>query len=162
MENKTILEKEIDLIQSCISRMAQNSFVIKGWLITLVTVILALLPDKVDVKILCGVVIVATLCFWYLDAYFLRLERLYRWKYEWVITNRGNSLSHLYDLNPKNHEMWLLEKDNKPKKLPSIISVMFSESLVPLYAIIIVVAVAIIIYSALQGAPTNIAPIGTT
>lgn len=162
MENKTILEKEIDLIQSCISRMAQNSFVIKGWLITLVTVILALLPDKVDAKILCGVVIVASLCFWYLDAYFLKLERLYRWKYEWVITNRGKDLSHLYDLNPNNHEMWPLDKDNKAKKPPSILSIMFSKSLIPLYAIMIVMAVVIIIYSATQGVPIDTAPIVTT
>jgi len=162
MENKTILEKEIDLIQACISRMAQNSFIVKGWLITLVTVILALLPDKVDAKILCGVVIVATLCFWYLDAYFLRLERLYRWKYEWVITNRGNSLSYLYDLNPKNQEMWVMDKDNKAKKIPSIVRVMFSESLVPLYAIIIVAAMVIILYLAMQGLPVKMEPISAT
>ena len=48
--NQNVLEKEIDLIQSCINRMAQNSFVVKGWLITLVTVILALLPEKVDTR----------------------------------------------------------------------------------------------------------------
>lgn len=28
--NKDILSKEIDLIQGCINRMAQNSFLIKG------------------------------------------------------------------------------------------------------------------------------------
>ena len=158
MENKPILEKEIDLIQSCISRMAQNSFIIKGWLITLVTVILALLPEKVDAKILCGVILVATLCFWYLDAYFLRLERLYRWKYEWVITNRGNNCSYLYDLNPMNREMWLLDKKGKVKNPPSIIRVMFTKSLIPLYAIILVVAVSFILYSTIHEAPANIAP----
>lgn len=35
-ELKTVMEKEIDLVQGCISRMAQNSFVIKGWTITLI------------------------------------------------------------------------------------------------------------------------------
>ena len=29
-----IIHKEIDLIQSCISRMANNSFLLKGWLIS--------------------------------------------------------------------------------------------------------------------------------
>ena len=27
------IHKEIDLIQSCITRMAQNSFMIKGWFV---------------------------------------------------------------------------------------------------------------------------------
>ena len=32
------IHKEIDLIQSCISKMANNSFLIKGWLITLISI----------------------------------------------------------------------------------------------------------------------------
>lgn len=35
MKNEEVLVKEIDLIQSCINRMAQNSFIIKGWTISL-------------------------------------------------------------------------------------------------------------------------------
>ena len=62
-ERKTVMEKEIDLVQGCISRMAQNSFVIKGWTITLIAVALALLPEKFDVKLLCGISIVTTACF---------------------------------------------------------------------------------------------------
>ena len=38
------IHKEIDLIQSCITRMAQNSFMIKGWFVSIYAVILALLP----------------------------------------------------------------------------------------------------------------------
>lgn len=30
MNNEKILEKEIDLIQNCITRMGQNSFSVKG------------------------------------------------------------------------------------------------------------------------------------
>ena len=33
---------EIDLIQTCITRMANNSFLIKGWMISLIAVIIAL------------------------------------------------------------------------------------------------------------------------
>ena len=54
MENETsdakvpIIErhKEIDLIQSCINRMAQNSFQVKGWTVALFAVILALGPTS--------------------------------------------------------------------------------------------------------------------
>ena len=40
------IHKEIDLIQSCITRMAQNSFMVKGWFVSLYAVVLALLPEK--------------------------------------------------------------------------------------------------------------------
>ena len=132
-EKKEILEKEIDLIQACINRMAQNSFIVKGWTITLITVILALLPEKIDLRLLCAIVIVATVCFWYLDAFFLRTERLYRWKYEWVIANRPKSEEYCYDLNPYNEKMWLLDKDGKQRQAPTIRCIMFTKTLTPIY-----------------------------
>lgn len=81
MENETsdakvpIVErhKEIDLIQSCINRMAQNSFQVKGWTVALFAVILALLPEKVEStnKFFLGVVMLAvSVMFWYLDSFF--------------------------------------------------------------------------------------------
>ena len=47
------IHKEIDLLQSCITRMAQNSFMIKGWFVSCYAVILALLPEKVNMFLLC-------------------------------------------------------------------------------------------------------------
>lgn len=143
--NRNILEKEIDLIQSCVNRMAQNSFMVKGWLITLVTVILALLPENVNVRGVCIIVLLATFCFWYLDAFFLRLERLYRWKYEWVIAKRVESDKFYYDLNPMNRDMWLLPKTCIPKEAPSVVRVMFTKSLTPLYGMIVGVTLFIFI-----------------
>lgn len=143
--NQNVLEKEIELIQSCVNRMAQNSFMVKGWLITLVTVILALLPENVNVRGVCIIVLLATFCFWYLDAFFLRLERLYRWKYEWVIAKRAESDKFYYDLNPMNRDMWLLPKTCIPKEAPSVVRVMFTKSLAPLYGMIVGVTLFIFI-----------------
>lgn len=125
--------------------MAQNSFMVKGWLITLVTVILALLPENVNVRGVCVIVLLATFCFWYLDAFFLRLERLYRWKYEWVISKRAENDKFYYDLNPMNQDMWLLSKACIPKEAPSVVRVMFTKSLTPLYGMIIGVTLFIFI-----------------
>ena len=163
-EQKAVMIKEIDLIQGCINRMAQNSFVVKGWLITVVTVVLALLPNKININFLCVVIILATIVFWCLDAFFLRTERLYRWKYEWVIKNRISSDESEYDLNPDNAQMWMptmkkkkIEKiiNNKKKKVkeevevkrkkPWILRIMFTKTLWPLYCLIILFAVAILI-----------------
>ena len=47
------IHKEIDLIQSCITRMAQNSFMVKGWFVSIYAVILALLPEKINLFLLC-------------------------------------------------------------------------------------------------------------
>lgn len=130
MKNKEIMEKEIDLLQACINRMAQNSFLIKGWMISLVAVIIALLPEKigVDVRVLCVVAFVVTVCFWYLDAFFLRMETLYRWKYSWVIENRQSTLDFAYDLNPHNDKTWVGGSIE-----PNILKIMFSQTFLPLY-----------------------------
>lgn len=85
LNTTTILDKEIDLIQACINRMAQNSFMVRGWLITLIAVMLALLPESFNIRGLCIVGFAITICFWYFDTFFLRTEKLYRWKYDWVI-----------------------------------------------------------------------------
>ena len=42
---KDILHKEIDLIQGVITRMANNSFLLKGWIVSLIAVLLALTKD---------------------------------------------------------------------------------------------------------------------
>lgn len=130
MKNKEIMEKEIDLLQACINRMAQNSFLIKGWMISLVAVIIALLPEKigVDIRVLCAVAFVVTICFWYLDAFFLRMETLYRWKYTWVIENRQSTLDFAYDLNPHNDKTWVGGSIE-----PNILKIMFSQTFLPLY-----------------------------
>ena len=68
MNNEKILEKEIDLIQNCITRMGQNSFSVKGWLIALIIAIIALLSENVDIKFVCMIIIGLTGVFWILDA----------------------------------------------------------------------------------------------
>lgn len=130
---ENVLNKEIELIQACITRMSQNSFMVKGWLITLIAVVLALLPENFNIRGLCIVGLAITICFWHLDAFFLKMERMYRWKYDWVIKNRIKSELNFYDLNPYNSDMWLPNKEGIHKKEPIIISVMFSKTLCPMY-----------------------------
>lgn len=146
VQQNEILFKEIDLIQSCINRMAQNSFVVKGWTITLVAVVLALLPEKVDMWMLSIIGILATLCFWYLDAFFLKMERLYRWKYEWVIEKRANSDKFYYDLNPYNEKMWLPD-DKNPRKEPCVLEIMFTRTLIPIYIPLVFISLLFLIKS---------------
>ena len=128
-----MLYKEIDLIQSCITRMAQNSFVVKGWVITLVAACCALSSlNTSECKILFIFGALATILFWYLDAFFLKMERLYRFKYEWVIKYRMQKDEYTFDLNPYNKKMWLADK-----REPTIMEIMFSKTLLPMYFLLL-------------------------
>jgi len=60
--------KEVDLIQNIIKRMASNSFMIKGWTITLAVATLLLKDDNSKILI----AYIPLIAFWYLDSYFLR------------------------------------------------------------------------------------------
>ena len=83
-EVKEFMLKEVDIIQEIIKRMAHNSFLIKGWTITLVVATLLLKGNKAQAFI----TFIPLIGLWYLDAYFLRQERLYRKLYSWVVANR--------------------------------------------------------------------------
>lgn len=43
----SVIHKELDLIQGVIKKMETNSFMIKGWLISLITVTLALTKENI-------------------------------------------------------------------------------------------------------------------
>jgi len=133
MEDKLTLKeymlKEIEIIQDIIKRMAFNSFMIKGWAITLVVVTLLLKGTRFQVLI----AFIPLLVFWFLDAYFLWQERMYRELYNWVISNRLKTDEHLFDMNAYRF------KDNVQSKF----RIMFSITLGWFYGSI---AVLVIIY----------------
>lgn len=146
-----ILHKEIDIIQACITRMANNSFLLKGWYITLTSAILIFLfKQNFRIEIIGLYLFVITAVFWGLDAFFLKTETLYRWKYAWVIkerlkNNQDNlydlNPNNLYDLNPYNKSMWI-DADNKKDCL---INFIFSKTLFPLYGLPMLISAVILI-----------------
>jgi len=94
-ELKEFMVEELKIVQDIIKRMALNSFLIKGWTITLVVATLLLKGGKFQAFI----AFIPILVFWYLDAYFLWLERLYRRLYDWIRTNRLTTDEYLFDMN---------------------------------------------------------------
>ena len=79
MEQEKILH--LEFIQNIINRMNSNSFQIKEWMITIVSALLALYASSDNLTYIF-VAIVPTLLFWYLDAYYLQLERKFRGLYD--------------------------------------------------------------------------------
>lgn len=142
--DKEILHKEIDLIQGVINRMANNSFLLKGWLISLIAVILALSKDSIlskDLIYLTTTLILPVMIFWYLDAFFLHKEKCYRKLYEWVIQNRKTSDEHLYSLDYSRFK----------NQVKNIWNIMFSKTLFPFYGITTILLLAITIYNICHG-----------
>ena len=70
--------KHLELIQQAITRMANNSFLLKGWSVTLLAAILAIAASKEGLHKLVWIGFLPLVAFWLLDGYFLRQERLYR------------------------------------------------------------------------------------
>lgn len=131
------LHKEIDLIQGCINRMANNSFLLKGWLVSIIAVILALSPDELNKFIVAVTMILVTISFWYLDAFFLRTEKLYRKMYDWVLEKRREGKKDFqYDLNPHRFN----------NQVENIVKVMFSKTLKWFYGMILFLIVVVIVY----------------
>lgn len=75
--------KHLELVQGVISRMASNSFMLKGWAVTLVAGIFVLAGKDTD-KLYFLVAYVPIIVFWGLDGYYLLQERLYRSLYDKV------------------------------------------------------------------------------
>ena len=69
--------KHFDYLQSIISRMAANSFMIKGWTITIVSALLALAASNKE-PLYLYVTFIPIIIFGFLDAYYLQLERKFR------------------------------------------------------------------------------------
>ena len=65
------------MIQGVILRMANNSFLIKGWSISLTTAMLALAGGTKS-EIFCFISIIPVLLLWWLDAFFFYQEKKYR------------------------------------------------------------------------------------
>jgi len=82
-EAREDLRHHLKMIQDVVSRMAQNSFLLKGWTITLIAALFALAAAQQD-RTVVALGLVPTFGFWVLDAFYLRQERLFRLLYDSV------------------------------------------------------------------------------
>jgi len=138
MDNE-VLHKEIDLIQGVINRMASNSFMLKGWLISLIAVVLALSKDSLfscNAIFVCSILCFPILIFWYLDAFFLHREKCYRALYEWVIKNRMSTNENIYSLDFRPYQ----------KQVKSQFRIMFSHTIFPFYGLSFIILIIVILF----------------
>lgn len=127
MENKI---KHLEFIQTVITRMNQNSFQIKGWMITIVSALLALYASS-GKQIYILVAIVPTVIFWFLDTYYLQQERKFRGVYNDVA-----------GLSPEDSRVDVRDFEMPIQKYQCgtycYFNVLISRTILPLYGVVII------------------------
>jgi hypothetical protein len=121
-ENKL---KHLEFIQNVITRMNSNSFLIKGWTITLVSALFALAAKDANLNYVLITYAVIPV-FWLLDGFYISQERQYRDLYNEITAKGEDSID--FNMNAsdycKGNRTWLAG--------------VFSKTLIPFYGISIV------------------------
>ena len=77
------MQAHLAMIQGVVNRLAQSSFLLKGWSVVLVSALLAFAANSSE-ELVLYVALLPALAFWGLDGYFLSQERLFRALYDHV------------------------------------------------------------------------------
>ncbi len=126
--NETI--EHLELIQGVVNRMAQVSFILKGWTVTLVVALFAVVANSTDWRyVLFGLVPVCV--FWGLDAYYLRQERLFRYLYDKVRLGSTESTVPFFSMDTSIAEA----------SIASWWRTLFSKTLLGLYGTLVVITI---------------------
>lgn len=126
--------KHLEMLQNIIARLASNSFSIKGWAVALVAVLGGFAAKDSDPRFVFGLWLPA-FCFWGLDTYYLRQERLFRALYNDAV--RDDSKVPVYSMNTEPFR----------SKVPSLIKTAFSQTVVWLHLPILVFVLVLSSYA---------------
>lgn len=136
MENKV---KHLEMIESVIDRMGHNSFQLKGWAVTLMSIVGALSAKGSDKRfMLLG--LIPLIAFWFLDSYYLQLERKYRVMFEQVRTKDEADID--FDMNLKH-----VHYSEEDLKKVCFCNCMISSTEVIFYLVIAIAFVAVMVVS---------------
>jgi len=134
-----MIEKKLshlEMIQGIVNRLSQNSFLLKGWSVVLVSALFALAASNLKILFVYLAYFPAT-AFWILDGYFLWQERLFRALYDNVRSLKDEDIDFSMDTS--------IVKD----RVAPWIKVIFSKTLLIFHgtilgAIIVVMLIAIL------------------
>jgi len=114
--------KHLEFIQNIITRMNGNSFLIKGWAITLVSALFALAAKDANLNyVLISYIVIPV--FWILDGFFISTERQYRDLYNEIRIFDEENID--FDMNASRFKI------GDRKWINSI----FSKTLIPFYGV---------------------------
>lgn len=124
--------KHLEFIQKVVIRLAQNSYLLKGWTITLVAATFAL-SLTVTSAWLVVIALLPITAFSVLDAYYLRQEKLFREHYNNLMRHPNNIEAFSMDISPYQDDV------------DGIVKILFSVSVglfyIPVAVVVLVAAV---------------------
>lgn len=124
--------QHLAFIQDVITRMNSNSFSLKGLMITIVAALVAFTvnDDNKDTAVFnLSIALLLVLIFWFLDAYYLKMERQYRMLYDDAVIDKAE----LYKMTADDYYVCYFE-------------VLFSKTTWPLYLPIVGVLIVAIMF----------------
>jgi len=86
----------LEMIQGVVNRLSQNSFLLKGWSVVLVSALMALAAKDSNIVFVL-LAYFPSIAFWLLDGYFLWQEKLFRALYDMVRTQEENTINFSMD-----------------------------------------------------------------
>ncbi len=112
--------KHLELVQGVINRLSTNSFLLKGWSVTLVSALFALSASSSNVRFAI-LAFIPSIVFWGLDGYFLAVERTYRKHYDQIRQKEPDKIDFSMDTSYLQHgkKEWTMA--------------VFSKTLIPFY-----------------------------
>ena len=132
------MEKKIshlNMIQSIITRMGNNSFALKGWAVGIMIAVYAFAGNS-NVKAVI-VTLMPLIVFWFIDTYYLMLERKFRCLYDDVRIKDEKDID--FSMNPNDVK---INRDEVKKY--GFFSIFFSKSVLPFY--LVCIATTLVIY----------------
>ena len=133
----------LQMMQENITRMAGNSTNAKTWLVTIVTGFFAFGCSIIDLDWWLLLAIIPIVVFWYIDAYYLSLERALRNR-EQIYINLMNLLESTGDnlIDEKQNTLFdfrplFMDNDDDDLKLKKTKCMMLNKSVYPVYLIML-------------------------
>lgn len=123
-------QKHLEIIQGVINRMANCSFLLKGWSITLIAAIFGLAAKDANIMYVIISYIVIPF-FWMLDGYYLSKERQYRELYKKVRKQKENEID--FDMSVEEYDT------GKNTWLCSVFAIVNNLLYIPLIIVILIV-----------------------
>lgn len=128
--------KHLEFIQAVIARLANNSFLMKGWALTVSGAFFAYAAGHSSWPV-AAVGVFPSVAFWFLDTYFLQQERLYRRLYTRVALRDSDVPSFSMNISPY-------------KKSIPWFNVMTSFTLVMFYGALVTVGLIVVVATLLH------------
>ncbi len=125
----------LNMIQQVITRMGNNSFALKGWSVGMMIAIYAFAGQNSHKAVV--VTLIPLIVFWFLDSYYLTLERKFRTLYDDVRLRKEDEID--FDMNFDN-----IVVSMKDLKKYSFVNVFISKTVLPFY--LVCIAITLVIY----------------